>query len=130
MSWLRLLTAVGRALDRHWALRLEYLIAENRVLRSKLPRRFRLTDAERRRLGRLGAQLGRRLLVNLAPIAKPETILRWQRRLGERRTWREFLAAHWQPQSVQRRTLCAHGDTSCRMPGVNGLDRGCERRAA
>jgi hypothetical protein len=58
MSWLKLLTVVGRAFDRHWALRVEYLIAENRVLRSKLPRRVRLMDAERRRLGWLGAQLG------------------------------------------------------------------------
>jgi transposase InsO family protein len=85
MLWLRLLTAAGRVLDRHWALRLEYLIAENRILRSKLPRRVNLTDAERRRLGRLGAQLGRRVLANLASIARPETILRWQRRFGERR---------------------------------------------
>jgi len=60
MSWLRLLTAVGRAFDRHWALRLEYLIAENRVLRSKLPRRVRLTDAERRRFGRLGRDAAER----------------------------------------------------------------------
>jgi transposase InsO family protein len=85
MLWLRLLTAAGRAFDRHWALRLEYLFSENRILRSKLPRRVSLTNAERRRLGRLGAQLGRRVLANLASIAKPETILRWQRRLVERR---------------------------------------------
>jgi hypothetical protein len=83
MSRLRLLAAVGRAFGRDWALRLEYLIAESRILRSKLPRRVSLTDAERRRLGRLGAQLGRRVLANLASIAKPETILRWQRRLVE-----------------------------------------------
>jgi hypothetical protein len=53
-SRLRLLTAVRRALDRCWALALEYLIKETCILRPKLPRRVSLADAERRRLGRSG----------------------------------------------------------------------------
>jgi transposase len=54
---------------------------ENRVLLEKLGGRVRLTDAERRRLGRLGHELGRKALREVACIASPDTILRWYREL-------------------------------------------------
>ena len=43
--------------------------------------RVRLTDAERRRLARLGKPLGRKVLREIASIASPDTILRWYREL-------------------------------------------------
>jgi transposase len=58
-----------------------YLKEENRVLLEKLGGRVRLTDAERRRLGRLGHELGRKTLREVACIASPDTILRWYREL-------------------------------------------------
>ena len=47
----------------------------------KLGGRVRLTDAERRRLARLGKPLGRKVLREIASIASPDTILRWYREL-------------------------------------------------
>jgi putative transposase len=59
---------------------IEFLRAENRVLRSRLgPLRLRFTDAERRLLAEKGKPLGRRLLAEIATLATPETILRWYR---------------------------------------------------
>jgi transposase InsO family protein len=61
---------------------LEYLQAENRILKAQLRgRRLRLTDHERRRLAVLGKRLGRRLLTQVATIVTPDTILRWHRQL-------------------------------------------------
>jgi hypothetical protein len=59
---------------------IEYLRAENRVLRARLgPKRLRFTDAERRLLAQKGKPLGRKLLAEMASLATPETILRWYR---------------------------------------------------
>jgi len=48
-----------------------YLKEENRALRGRLGTRVRLTDAERRRLARLGKALGRKTLQEVASIASP-----------------------------------------------------------
>jgi transposase InsO family protein len=65
---------------------IEYLREENRVLKAQLRnQRVRLTDDERRRLATLGARLGRRLLVQVATIVTPDTILRWHRQLIARK---------------------------------------------
>src|SRR5262249_42180163 len=56
-----------------------YLKVENGVLLEKLGGRVRLTDRERRRLGKLGHELGRKALREVACIASPDTILRWYR---------------------------------------------------
>lgn len=61
---------------------IDYLREENRVLREQLgDRRLRLTDAQRRRL----ARLGRRALGEVATIVTPDTVLRWYRRLIARK---------------------------------------------
>ena len=47
-----------------------------------LPRTsLRLTDAQRRRLAVRGQKLGRRVLMQVAGIVTPDTILSWYRRL-------------------------------------------------
>jgi putative transposase len=57
---------------------IEYLREENRVLKAQLRgKRMVLTDDERRRLAVLGARLGRQILVEVATIVTPDTILRW-----------------------------------------------------
>ncbi len=59
---------------------IEYLRAENRVLRARLgPKRLRFTDAERLLLANKGNPLGRKLLAEMATLATPDTILRWAR---------------------------------------------------
>ena len=62
-------------------LRNEYLIAENRILRSHLPNRLRLSDPERATLAEIAKRLGRKALNDIARVAKPDTILGWYRRL-------------------------------------------------
>jgi putative transposase len=61
---------------------IDYLKAENEILKSQLNgRRPRLTDEERRRLAEKGRALGRKLLAEVACIVTPDTILAWHRRL-------------------------------------------------
>jgi transposase len=63
----------------------EYLAAENRILRSHLPARLRLSDPERSTLAEMGKRLGRRGLEQVAGVAQPDTILAWYRRLIARK---------------------------------------------
>ena len=68
--------------NRHQDDLIAYLRQENRVLREHLgPRPLRLTDAQRRRRAVRGQKLGRRVLMQVAGIVTPDTILRWYRRL-------------------------------------------------
>ncbi len=61
---------------------IEYLQAENQVLREKLgKKRILLNDDQRRRLAIKGKELGRRGLRGLTTIVTPDTILRWHREL-------------------------------------------------
>lgn len=65
---------------------IDYLLAENRVLREQLGgRRVRLNDDQRRRLAVKGRALGRKLLSEYASIVTPDTILGWYRRLIARK---------------------------------------------
>ena len=59
----------------------EYLIAENRILRSHLLARLRLTDPQRATLTTISKRLGRQALRQVALVAKPETVLGWYRKL-------------------------------------------------
>ena len=63
----------------------EYLAAENRILRGRLPARLCLSDPERRTLAEIGKRLGRKGLEKVACAAKPDTILAWYRRLIARK---------------------------------------------
>ena len=68
--------------NRHQDHLIAYLREENRVLREHLgPRPLRLTDAQRRRLAVRGQKLGRRVVMQVAGIVTPDTILRWYRRV-------------------------------------------------
>jgi len=64
-------------LDRSQGEAIEYLRAENRVLRARLgPARIRLADAERRLLAEKGKPLGGTRLAEVATLATPATLLR------------------------------------------------------
>jgi putative transposase len=65
---------------------IEYLIAENQILRERIgKKRISLTDDQRRRLAVKGKVLGRRALAEICSIVTPETILRWNRELIARK---------------------------------------------
>jgi len=55
---------------------IDYLQAENRVLREQLgPRRLRFTDDQRIRLAAKAKSLGRRVLQQFETIVSPDTLL-------------------------------------------------------
>jgi putative transposase len=77
----RLLAYVTGLVNQELLLQVEYLTAENRILRAHAPARLRLYDAERATLAEIGKRLGRKGLAKFAQVAKPETILGWWRKL-------------------------------------------------
>src|SRR5579863_845212 len=77
----RLLKYVTGSVNQELLLQNEYLAAENRILRAKLPSRLRLSDPERATLAEIGKRLGRKALREVTRVAKPDTILAWYRRL-------------------------------------------------
>ena len=84
-NWARLLAYVTGMVNQRLLLQCEYLAAENRILRAHVPGKVRLCDSERRTLAEIGKRLGRKLLSEVAVVAKPETILGWYRRLIARK---------------------------------------------
>ena len=80
-KWVRLLAYVTGSVNQELLLQNEYLAAENRILRTKLPARLRLSDPERVTLAEIGKRVGRKALREIACVAKPDTILAWYRKL-------------------------------------------------
>src|SRR6266496_3788805 len=76
------LVAVGGWMNQHQLQIIDYLREENRVLREQLNgRRVRFNDDQRRRLAVRAKGLGRKLLIEVATIVSPETLLAWHRKL-------------------------------------------------
>src|SRR5213595_1368193 len=77
-----LLVIVSGWVHRHQLIVIEFLQAENRLLKDRLRRRrIRFTDAERALLARKAKAVGRKALLELDTIVSPDTLLRWHRRL-------------------------------------------------
>ena len=85
MDWKTMLAYVTGSVDEELLRRNEYLVAENRILRNQIVGRLKLSDGERRTLGEIGKQLGRKALAEVAHIVRPDTILAWHRRLVARK---------------------------------------------
>jgi putative transposase len=85
MDWARILAFVTGMVDQELLARIEYLAAENRILKAQLKGRLKLSDAERAVLAEIGHRLGRRLLAEVANVARPDTILAWYRKLIARK---------------------------------------------
>jgi hypothetical protein len=64
-KWSRLFTGL---VNQQLLLRNEYLIAGNRILRSHLPDRYRLTDPQRSTLAEIAKRLGRKALAEVAIV--------------------------------------------------------------
>jgi putative transposase len=80
--WQIFLICLSGWINRQQQYMIEYLITENLVLKGKLgKKRILLNDYQRRRLGVKGKILGRKLLLEIATIVTPDTILRWHRQL-------------------------------------------------
>ena len=85
MDWARILAYITGTVDQELLLRIEYLVAENRILIAQLKTPLRLTDAERVTLAEIAHRLGRKALEDVANAVKPETLLGWYRRLVARK---------------------------------------------
>jgi hypothetical protein len=58
--WAQLLTYVSGLVNQELLLELEYLAAENRILRAHLPNRLLLSNDQRATLAEIGKRLGRK----------------------------------------------------------------------
>jgi transposase InsO family protein len=77
-----LLMVVSGWVHRQQLIVIEFLQAENRLLKARLRgKRIRFTDAERALLARKAKAIGRKALLNLDTIVTPDTLMRWHRRL-------------------------------------------------
>src|SRR5258707_15645424 len=77
-----LLLVVSGWVYRHQLIVIEFLQAENRLLKERLRgKRIRYTDAERALLARKAKAVGRKALLELDTIVSPDTLMRWHRRL-------------------------------------------------
>src|SRR5262245_40146197 len=85
MDWARILAYVTGTVDQELLARNEYLAAENRILKAQLKGRLKVSDAERATLGEIAHRLGRKVLAEVATVAKPDTILAWYRKLVARK---------------------------------------------
>ncbi|MGK0171309.1 MAG: putative transposase, partial [Gammaproteobacteria bacterium] len=81
MDWARILVYITGMVDQELLLRNEYLGAENRILKSQIKSRLLLCDIDRVTLTELWHRLGCKALADVANAAKPDTIVRWYRRL-------------------------------------------------
>ncbi len=81
MKAIEALALVGGHVDEELLIRNEYLAAENEILKSKLKKPVRLKDDERIRLAKIGKRMGLKALKDIACIVKPDTIMRWFRKL-------------------------------------------------
>jgi putative transposase len=71
-----LLLLLARATEKELVQMVEYLKAENRILRQKLPRQIEVTPAERARFMKLGVRLGS-TIKDIITIVHPRTFARW-----------------------------------------------------
>src|SRR3979409_2709260 len=85
MDWARILAYVTGTGDQQLLARNEYLATENRIMKAQLKGRLKLSDAERGTLGEIGHRLGRKVLADVATVARPDTILGWYRNLVARK---------------------------------------------
>ena len=81
MDWVRILAYITGMVDQELLARNEYLATENRILKAHSKGRLQLSDAERATLGEIGHRLGRKVLAEVANVARPDTILAWYRKL-------------------------------------------------
>ena len=108
MDWPRILAYITGTGDQELLARIEYLAAENRILKAQLKGRLKLSDAERATLGEIGHRLGRKVLGEVANVARPDTILAWYRKFGGPQIrWLEGPSTP-RPASEQPRGRAAH----------------------
>ena len=72
MDWARMLAYVTGTVNQELLARNEYLAAENRIMKTQLKGRLKLSDAKRDALGEIGHRLGRKVLGDVASCSPTE----------------------------------------------------------
>jgi putative transposase len=91
-------------ISRQQLILIEYLKAENRMLRERLKgRSLRFSDPERALLARRAFGIPRKVLLELGTIVTPDTLLRWHRQLIAQK----FTRAHRNPGCPRTMRLIA-----------------------
>jgi putative transposase len=81
-----LLMIVSGWVHRHQLIVIEFLQAENQLLKKRLRgKRIRFSDAERSLLGRKAKAVGRKALMKLDTTVCPDTLLRWHRQFAAKK---------------------------------------------
>ena len=123
--WQFLLIVLAGWLNRKQLQIIEYLITENQVLKERQgKKRILLNDDQRRRLAVKGKALGRKMLLEIATIVTPDTILRWHRQLVARK-W-----THQRRSPGRRRIMRTIEDLTVRMATENPAGDTRESRVA
>ena len=100
MVWARLLAYATGVINRELLLKNEYLVAENRILKTRVKGRLVLFGGEKATPAEIAHRLGRKALQEVPATAQPDTILGWyrnrqevrrRRTFGVRRSWRRSL---------------------------------------
>jgi len=77
-----LLMVIAGWVHRRQLILIEFLQAENRLLKERLRgKHIRFTDAERALLARKAKAVGRKALLKLDTLVSPDTLMRWHRHL-------------------------------------------------
>ena len=79
-----LIIRIQKLFGRDLAMENDFLRHENRMLRSKLGKRVPLCDKDRRDLVKYGLRIRERLS-EVITIVKPETLLKWHRRMKQKK---------------------------------------------
>jgi hypothetical protein len=110
VDWARILAYATGTGDQEQLARNEYLATENRIQKDQLKGRVMLSDVERATLGEIGHRLGRKVLAEVATVARPDTILAWYRKLVHlhRISFGPTYAASgsWKPSRGPRPQVC------------------------
>jgi hypothetical protein len=94
---------IQQLFSRDLAMENDCLRQENQILRSKLGARVPLTEADQRILAKYGLRIKDRL-AKVISVAKPETLLAWNRR-QKRKKW------SFERQAARPGRPCKRGDT-------------------
>ena len=100
-----LLALIASATESELAKYVEYLKAENRILRARLPKQVHTRPEERLRLLKLGKAIGR-AIEELITIVSPGTFYRWVREEGKDRKPKNPKGGQRKPKEIRE---LAHG---------------------